>query len=155
MNKTKNYSLAMLLLLSVTVFTACDSAAKKEEEAKENVQDATQNLKEVQQEVKADAVKEANAEEWAAYRTETEARITTNEARIAELRIKLKKPGKVLDPIYTTRIEELKTKNDELRTRLANYPTAKTDWEKFKAEYNRDMDALGVALKDFSVDNKK
>ena len=31
----------------------------------------------------------------------------------------------------------------------------KEQWEKFKAEFNHDMDELGKAFKDLSVDNKK
>jgi hypothetical protein len=149
------YTLAVTALLAGTILTSCDSPAKKEEEAKENVQEAKQDLKEVQKDANAESERVANAEEWRAFRNETDARITTNEARIAELRIKLKKPGKVLDPLYAQRIEDLQKRNIELRARLDNYEKKQSGWESFKREFNHDMDELGHSLKDFSVDNKK
>jgi hypothetical protein len=35
------------------------------------------------------------------------------------------------------------------------YDKNQTDWEKFKREFNHDMDELGKSLKDLTVNNKK
>jgi hypothetical protein len=153
--KKSIYTLAATAVITAFIFTSCDSAAKKEETAKENVQDAKQELKEAQKDANAEAQKTATAEEWKAFRAETEARISHNEAMIAELRIRLKKPGKILDPLYAKQIEDLQKRNIELRARLDNYEKKQSDWETFKREYNHDMDELGHSLKDFTVDNKK
>lgn len=147
--------MALTLVIAGTFFTSCDNAAKKEEAAKEEVKEAKQDLKEVQKDANAEAQQKADAEEWAAFKTETELKIKANEVRIAELKIKLKKPGKVLDPLYAQRIEDLEKRNKELQAKIDNYVPGQTDWQKFKTEFNHDMDELGHALKDFSVDNKK
>lgn len=96
----------------------------------------------------------ATSEEWAAFKTEAEAKIEANEKRIAELKVKLKKPGKVLDKIYVERIEALEQRNRDLRLKITAYETNKTDWEKFKEEFNHDMDELGKAISDIFTDNK-
>lgn len=72
-----------------------------------------------------------------------------NETRIAELKVKLKKPGKVLDPIYVSRIEVLENTNEELQKRLSNYEASQSDWAIFKAEFNSDMDKLIKSIKEF------
>jgi hypothetical protein len=43
----------------------------------------------------------------------------------------------------------------DLQTRMDNYEHSKTDWESFKTEFNHDMEGLGQALKDVTVNNKK
>jgi len=65
----------------------------------------------------------------------------------------LNKPGKILDPIYKQRIETLEEQNRDLKVRLDVYEKNNSDWETFKREFNHDMDELGKALKDFTVDN--
>ena len=153
--KKSIFTLALGTLIAGTIFTSCDSAAKKEETAQQNVQDAKQDLKEAQKDANAEAVKTANAEEWKAFKEESELRIRDNNVHIADLRVKIKKPGKVLDPLYAQRIEVLEKRNQELQARIDNYENKQSDWESFKREYNHDMDDLGHSLKDFTVDNKK
>ncbi len=149
------YRLALTMLVAGAIFTGCDSAAKKEETAKTEVQDAKQDLKVAQKEANAEAQQKADNEDWAVFKAENELKIKDNEVRIADLKIKLKKPGKVLDPLYTQRIEDLNKRNKALQTKIDNYVPGQTDWQKFKAEYNHDMEELGHALKDFTVKNKK
>jgi hypothetical protein len=38
---------------------------------------------------------------------------------------------------------------------MDTYEKKQSDWESFKREFNHDMDELGQALKDLTVDNKK
>ncbi|MBK7408934.1 MAG: hypothetical protein IPJ40_13250 [Saprospirales bacterium] len=66
----------------------------------------------------------------------------------------MKNSGTILDGLYAQRIETLEQKNRDLRTKMANYEQNQSDWESFKREFNHDMDELGQALKDFTVDNK-
>lgn len=42
-----------------------------------------------------------------------------------------------------------------MKRRSIYYEKSQSDWETFKREYNHDMDELGNALKDLTVDNKK
>ena len=96
----------------------------------------------------------ATAEEWAEFKREAEEKIDANEKRITELREKRKKAGKVMDKVYEERIEALQERNRNLRLKITNYETNKTDWDKFKEEFNRDMDELGKAIGDIFKDNE-
>ena len=136
------------------LLTGCQTAAQKEEAAAEDVEQAKQDLQTAQTEADTEAQLVANTEEWQAFRNETEARIKVNEARIDELKLKMKKSGKNMDALYADKINALEQKNKDLKTRMDNYEQNKTEWQAFKREFNRDMDELGQALKDFSVDNK-
>ncbi len=153
--KKSIYEFVLITFIAVGIFTSCDSAAKKEEAAKENVEEAQEELKDAAKDANAEAVQKANAEEWKAFKDETDARISKNESYIAELKVRIKRPGKVLDPLYEKQISDLEQRNQELRVRRDAYEANQTDWGKFKSEYNHDMDGLGAALKDFSVNNKK
>ena len=95
------------------------------------------------------------AEEWKEFKNDSEIKIRNNEIRIAELKAKMNKPGTTLDPLYEKRIDTLEKKNRDLKARIADYEKSQSDWQTFKREFNHDMDELGQALKDFTVDNKK
>lgn len=136
------------------MLTGCQTAAQKEEAAAEDVEQAREDLQNARTEADNEAVLVANNEEWQAFRNETEARIKVNEARIDELKLKMKKSGKNMDALYADKINALEQKNKDLKTRMNNYEQNKTDWQEFKREFNRDMEELGQSLKDFSVDNK-
>ena len=129
----------ILAIVVVTLITSCRSAAQRETAAKNNVVDAKQDL----QDTKVD-----NANEWIKFKTESEAKIADNEKRIAELKVRMKEPGKTFDGLYRTRIEKLEAKNAELKTKLRNYDGNQTQWKTFKSDFNRDMNEIGNNIKD-------
>lgn len=143
------------MLIAGSVFTSCKSPAQKEDAAQKEVNNAQEDLNDAQNKANTEEQKVATAEEWAAFKVDAEAKIKNNEAHIAELTVKLNKPGKILDPIYKKRIETLEEQNRDLKVRLDVYEKNNSDWETFKREFNHDMDELGKALKDLTVDNKK
>jgi len=143
------------ILSSGIIFSSCQSSAEKVENAQENVKDANESLQTAQKDSNIAAIKTANAEEWKAFKAASELKIDNNKIRIDELKIKMNSTGKTLDEVYEKRIDSLKERNADLRTRMNKYETGKTDWESFKSEFNRDMDGLGKALKEFTVSNKK
>ena len=96
----------------------------------------------------------ATAEEWATFKSESEVKIRDNEIRITELTVKMNKPGETFDELYKNKIANLELQNREMRTRLIEYEKSQSNWETFKREFNHDMDELGKALKDLTVDNK-
>ena len=152
----------LIVLIAGISMIGCQSDQSKIETAQEKVKDAREDLKEAKDDAKVTAVKTANAEEWKAFRESTELQIKANEGRIAELKIKLNKPGKLLDEMYKIKIESLEQKNREMRARLDGYEKTQTDWEKFETDFKRDMDEIGndmdeigKALKDLSIDNQK
>lgn len=153
--KTIIFTLAATAFMAGTISTGCDSKAEKTEAAQEEVQEAKQDLKEAQNDLNTEAYKQAKAEEWAAFKIETENKIASNETRIAELKKANQKTGKTFDAIYEKRIDALEQKNKDLKSRINVYDKNRTDWDSFKREWNHDMDELGQALKDFTVNNKK
>lgn len=149
------YSLGVSsLLLAGTIFSGCNSPSNRTEEAKEDVNDAQQELNEARED-EIQQQMSATPEEWAVYKTETELKIKENEVRIAELELKMTKPGVTPDSLRRNRINALVEKNNDLKAKLRDYESNRSDWESFKREFNHDMDELGKAIKDVTVDNKK
>lgn len=125
------------------LFSGCQIETQKEQVAQIKL-DASQ----------VKAIKVVNANEWQEFKSEFEAKIQDNEIRIVDLKEKMKKSGKAMGEVFSQKIETLEQKNKDLRVRIANFDQAQTDWESFKREFNYDMDELGKALKDLTVDNK-
>jgi hypothetical protein len=68
----------------------------------------------------------------------------------------MKKTGNAMDAKYEKNIATLEEKNNTLKTKMKAYKNdTNADWKSFKTEFNHDMDELGSALKDLTVDNKK
>jgi len=138
-----------------TIFTSCQSSVQKQEAARDKVQDARQELNAAQKDANAANQVVATAEEWEAFRNESDLKIKANETRVTELNVKMKKPGEILDATYEKRITNLEQQNSEMRAKLVAYDKSQSNWDSFKREFNHDMDEIGQALKDFTVDNKK
>ncbi|MBW6492327.1 MAG: hypothetical protein K0B15_14180 [Lentimicrobium sp.] len=141
-------------LVAGTIFTGCQSSISKEEAAQTKVDEAEQALIEAQEKADIEASKVASADEWLAFKTETEVKISEYEIRIKALKDQMKKSGKTFDDLYKQRIEQLEQKIADLNTRLKDYEKNQSSWESFKREFNHDMDELGEAFKNLTVDNK-
>ena len=96
-----------------------------------------------------------NTEEWEVFKSESEAKIKDIETRIAELKVQMDKKGTALDEIYAKRIDTLEQKIKDLKKKMENFDNGQSDWESFKREFNHDMDELGQAFKDLTVNNEK
>ena len=142
-------------LIAGTIFTSCQSWSQKQKAAQDKVQDARQDLNAARKNANEVAQKAATAEEWKTFKSESELKIKENEIRINELIVKIAKPGKILDAHYERKINNLKQQNKDLTARLVAYEKSQSNWESFKREFNHDMDEIGQALKDLTVDNKK
>jgi outer membrane murein-binding lipoprotein Lpp len=142
------YSIAFAAIMITSIMVAgCETPAQKEADAKSNVQDANEQLTDAKQEVNA---------EYPQFRKDEEAQIAVNETHIAEIRTRISDSGKApLDGMREKRIDDLETRNAELRSRLYGYETEGSDWGTFKAGFNRDMDKLNQAFTDFGNDLKK
>lgn len=142
------YLFSAITLISSASLLSCNNSTDEgttENDGKDTV---------VIEEKKETTVRVATTEEWAAYKADVEAKIDANEKRIAELKAKINKPGKLLDKVRAERIEALEQRNRDLRLKITAYETNKTDWEKFKEEVNHDLDELGKAINDIFTDNK-
>ena len=61
-----------------------------------------------------------------------------------------------MDAKYVESVDALEQKNKDLKNRMDAYgANTQSDWDSFKREFNHDMDALGQAFKDLTVNNKK
>jgi chromosome segregation ATPase len=149
------FILAVTTLMAGTIFTGCQSSTQKQKAVQDKVQDAKQDLNAAQKDANELAQKVATAEEWKTFKRESELKIKENEIRINELTVKMKKPGELFDALYKKKIANLGQQNKDLKARLEAYEKSQSNWESFKREFNHDMDAIGQALKDLTVDNKK
>lgn len=139
------------MFAGTALMTSCASPAQKEENAKEEVQDAKQDLAEAQQDATKATIKAANAEEWQAFKNETNAKIDANQALIGELRKKKRKAdNEMTEDAFKAKIDELQERNKQLRQRMDDYEANQSDWATFKSQYNNDMDELGRSLNDMN-----
>jgi ribosomal protein L3 len=107
--------------------------------------------------VQIDSKNKFQDDEYKTYRIAQEKKITENEKKITELRLKKDKINAENRAKYESKIDEFKKRNNELRKRITlNYKNeGKEKWESFKKEFNHDMDEFGEALKDVYQDNVK
>jgi small-conductance mechanosensitive channel len=149
------FILIIAIFVVTTAFVSCKPATKEEIEAKENVQDAEADVQDAKEDL-SEAKREATAEEWKAFKNYGDSIVNKNDERIAELKLKIKKAGKSTDAKYEENIDALEQKNKVLKVKMATYKKdAHADWQSFKREFDHDIDELGNAIKDLTVDNKK
>lgn len=149
------FILAVTAFMAGTTLVGCKSTTKEEIASQEKVDDAEQNLKDAKDSLVV-ARKAATAEEWQTFKNQTDSVISYNEAQIADLKMKMQKTGKSVDAKYQKNIDILEQKNKNLKTKIDTYKNdANSDWQSFKREFNHDIDEIGKAFKDVTVDNKK
>ncbi|TDE07174.1 MULTISPECIES: hypothetical protein [Flavobacterium] len=148
------FTLAITTFMAGTLLVGCQDTSKKEEAAKDNVEEARDNLDDAKEEL-SDARAAATEKEWNDFKESTDSTIKQNEIRIAEMKTNMKKTGKSIDEMYAKQIEALELKNKNIKLKVQEYKNdTNSDWQSFKEEYNRDMDELGAAMKNLTVDNK-
>ena len=139
--------IAAVTILTGTSLTNCTSPSQKVENAQDSVASAKMNIDKTDPEYLADIEK---------YRYETAIKISDNDKILTDLKasFNLKKNDAKAD--YDKKIAELEQKNSDMNKKLQDYKEdGKENWEKFKKEFNHDMDDLGMALNDFTVNNVK
>ena len=86
--------------------------------------------------------------EWKEFKSNAELKINANEKRIDEFKVKIKTASIEVKADYDKEITVLEQKNVELKKKINEYKyEGKDKWEEFKQGFNRDMDAVGKALK--------
>ncbi|HUX53900.1 MAG TPA: hypothetical protein VMV56_05780 [Williamwhitmania sp.] len=139
--------LVALAFVAVVPFAGCNTPAQKVDNAKDNVTQAKEDL---------DKANQAYLAEVETFKKESAAKTVTYDQRIAELKAKVAKVKGKAKVGYQKEIAKLERKNTEMKNMLKDYKEdGKDKWASFKTEFNHDMDELGQALKDFTVDNKK
>ena len=135
----------MLLFAGTATLYSCGNSSSKLEDSKENVADAKADLAMANQEYLADVEN---------YRKEVAAKIDENDKKLAELKVKARNEKRETKEAYDKKIAELEERNRSIREKMANYKDdGKDNWNNFKTEFNHDMDELGQAFKDVTVNN--
>lgn len=148
------FTIALSTTMAVITMTSCQSSAKKVERAEDKVQDAKVAVVEAQ--IDLIAARQDSITEYQKFKNESDARITAYDKSIAEYRVKMANERAENRAMYEKMVLDLEKKNQDLKVKLAEYKDdGKTDWEKFKSEFNHDMDELGKSFKDFNVKNVK
>lgn len=154
MKKTIFTSL-LATVMAASSLSSCTSAEQKVENAENKVIDAKENLNEVKKDSIIVAQKQATAVEWKIFKNTAEVTITNNKIRINQFKEKLKSAGTATAAAYSKSIDDLELQNQNLKSKIENYEKSNVDWEIFKTEFNHDVNALGQALKDFTIKNTK
>ena len=88
----------------------------------------------------------------AMFKQEAGAKISTNEAKFAELKAGIANEKKKFRAERGLELAKLEQKNIDLKTKLETYIEDGQDkWTSFKIEFNRAMDELSLAITDYSV----
>lgn len=140
-------ALAVFTFISATAVLSCTSPSEKVENAETNVEEANKDLEKAND----DYLTEVES-----YRKQTDEKIIANEQSIKEFNARIANEKKEAKAAYQKKIAELEQKNSDMKKKMDDYKQdGKENWEKFKTEFNRDMDELGKAFKDLTVKNVK
>jgi len=143
------FTIAIAAFAAGTLLTACNSSAKKVENAQDEVNDASKDLEKAEIELN-----QARLDSVEQFRQESDARILANEKSIVEFRLKIAKEKREARISYEKKIAVLEQKNSDMKKKLAEYnDDGKDRWYSFKNEFNHDMDELGQAFKDLGNNN--
>jgi len=135
--------LTAMTFITTLFLTACSSPAQKVETAEENVIKAEEAL---------EAANKAYIEDMATYRAQTALRIAENERSVAEFKVRISNEKKEAREEYLAKIAALEQKNTDMKKRIEEYQSdGKDNWARFKDEFNKDLEALGDALKDLTT----
>ncbi|MEA4849876.1 MAG: hypothetical protein VB126_00280 [Paludibacter sp.] len=140
----KTMALAGIVILGIAGCNSPKQKAEKLENAEENVIEAQQELNEA-------VIDSTN--EYDRFKAESEAKLIANDVKIAALKDQLKADKKEIRTKYEKQLTELEQKNAKLKSNIAEYKeTDKSNWEKFKVNFNEDLDALGKAISGIATD---
>jgi predicted RNase H-like nuclease (RuvC/YqgF family) len=137
---------ALALIFSLVLMNCSPKTQKANSTSVKSTQSEADVIKS-QEEYRADVEK---------FRAETHARIAQNKIEIDDLKSKFSEEDKESNKELKAEIEVIEQKNELLKKKLNEYNTTnKEKWASFKEEVNHDMSAIGLALKDLTVRNKK
>jgi uncharacterized protein (DUF342 family) len=153
--KKSIFTLVLISCVTATMLTSCKSSTNEEKESQERVETAREDVQNAKDTL-AEAKRVATEQEWIAFKESSDSIIRINDMKIAQLKLKMKNSNKSIDAKYEENMATLDQKNEALKIKMVSYKNdANSDWQSFKREFNHDMDEIGQAFKDLTVDNKK
>lgn len=141
----KNSKIISVFIILTLLIGACSSPSQKEEDTKRY------NME--------DNIHEANGgymTDMANYKTKFADKIAANEVLINNCNAQISSQKKYTQSEYKQKVAALEQKNIDMKKKMDDYKLdGKENWEQFKTEFNHDMDELGKAFDDLTVDNVK
>lgn len=144
--RNASLTLALSVLLATPFVTGC------KESPKEKLDDATTEV--VDASIDLEKAHDAYLAEVESYKADAAKKIAENEEKIkaynSDMNLQKTKALK-------TTVEKLQKKIDDLKQKIANLKAddGKETWSEFKTEFDHDMEEIGQALKDITVNNTK
>ena len=147
-------TLAVTLFIAGNIFTGCVSPSQKVENAEEKVLDAKKDVKEAQNDL--NVIQNEAEMDYQQFRIVYDNKIMANEKSIAELKVNIEGANEENRVTYKKKLAELERRNNDLKIELNDRKSdSSDDWQEFKTEFKSDMDELGKAFADFSVNNNR
>lgn len=140
------FTFSAIVLLTCAIFTSCNTAAEKVDNAEDKSIKADEDFNIAKEEYLADVEN---------FKKEITAKIDANNQMIADFKVKIATSKKDAQVYYQEQIAELEQKNIAMKQKLDAYEVSgKDNWETFKSEFSRDMNDLGEAFKNFTINNE-
>lgn len=148
------FTLAATALIAGVLFTSCNSSSRKIKNAEDKVLDAKEAV--IDTKIDLTQARQVSVNEFQQFKTDFQNLISTNEKKIAGLKLSIADASQKNKIQFGEKLSVLEKRNNELKIKLAEYEEDETDqWKAFKLEFKHDMDELGKAFSDFTVNNKK
>ncbi|SDJ83260.1 hypothetical protein [Flavobacterium noncentrifugens] len=162
----KNTLLALLMGTTI-LLGSCNKSSKKDlDDAKVNITEANQDLKEAAKDANAEA-KQKTVAEWKTFKENSETAIKDLDAKVKQLEAKMAKADKKENERLKSNLSASREQLEDLKGRLRESDMEfsnnmeKSDQafvdrnESFKREFKHDMDELGKAIEDLFKNNVK
>jgi hypothetical protein len=147
MKRISSFITAVLALAVITTVSCKSDSSEKLKDAEIEVAEANKNLTLAQEEYQKELKK---------YKIEAQERISKNEQSIKEFKVRIESNKKEAKADYDKKIIALEQKNSDMKRDLDLYKLeSKEQWDAFKVEFNQDMNEIGDALKNLTIDSKK
>ena len=144
------FFLSVIAFTSGIILTGCQSSEERSKNSQDKIHETKNDLKDAQQ-----YLNQAQ-QEYLQFKKESEKRICAHEKSIVDFKAKIATEKRENNAIYEMRLAVLEQKNIDLKKKLEEYKDAGNEnWDKFRTEFNHDMDKLGQAFKDLTVNNVK
>ncbi len=135
-------AIAVSFILIVVFLISRNTTAEKIEKAENEIVEANNDLDQANQEYIADMEK---------YKQEAAAKIAANDKSISDFNARKEYKKDKATAEYANKIAELEQKNSDMGKQMDDYKAqGKDKWEKFKEQFNIELDKMGKALKDIA-----
>ena len=143
--------MAVVAFVAGTLSTSFGQVPDKQSvKARENLKEEKKDVVVAKQDLKV--AQKDSISEYQKLTKESEIKFKSNDQGIADLRATITKTNSKEMANDQKKVSMLEVKNDNLKKELADYKVlGQTQFNSFKAEFNRDLAQLAKELKDFKV----